>query len=539
MGARILVVASDAGLRASLARSLSAAGYAVEVAEGAKRAREVLARRDIALTVLSSECLGNADLEPARQAAASKLIVIAERGDEIPRLAESTAAAHAYIARPLNEGDVLAQIEAALQPNGSESAPPRSEVLRFSGLTIDVRGHAAFDAGGREVPLTRAEFALLLVFARHPGRALSRDQLLDLATGRRRDPYDRSIDVMVSRLRRKIEPDPKKPSVILTLAGVGYKFAARPEPEPAAGEPIVDPPRVAADQPRRRWADRLGRPIAALGLIAAVLAVFAGVVGLSLSHPRSERPSALARPADRHWVNGTWAAILTPTPISDPNFCAETDGRCRKFVIANVGGDGDFTGAWGYQGESPAPARVTVSGNSLRVVTSTDSVVEARLGANGMLSGTLTAPAQVLAPGVMTGMPIIFRKIKPAADTDPARQHWINGRWVGMLTREPVLDPNFCDRPDIHCRILDVANAEADGEFLGSFAYQGEGPIPVGVSVSDQSVRILMPGQSYIEAHRDADGRLSGMLMMQRAPFSTKSRDANAITFAVTLRKVK
>ena len=101
------------------------------------------------------------------------------------------------------------------------------EILSFGGLTIDLAGRSLRDAGDSEVPLTRSEFALLVELARHPGRVLSRDQLLDAAAGRRAEPYDRSFDVLVGRLRRKIEPDPKAPRFIVTVFGEGYKFAAK------------------------------------------------------------------------------------------------------------------------------------------------------------------------------------------------------------------------------------------------------------------------------------------------------------------------
>src|SRR6516162_4562439 len=107
-----------------------------------------------------------------------------------------------------------------------------------AGFTLDLAGHSLRDAGGKEVSLTRYEFALLVAFARHPGRVLSRDQLLDRVVGRRAEPYDRSIDVLVGRLRKKIESDPGTPSIVLTVVGEGYKFAAKVlEAVPIAPEP--------------------------------------------------------------------------------------------------------------------------------------------------------------------------------------------------------------------------------------------------------------------------------------------------------------
>ncbi len=117
------------------------------------------------------------------------------------------------------------------------SADPTPPFWRFAGFTLDVPGRVLTDANGREVPLRRSEFGLLLSFIAAPRRVLSRDYLLSSTSGRRAEPFDRSIDVLTGQLRRKIEPDPKQPRLILTVPGVGYKFAAVPEAtsEPAQG----------------------------------------------------------------------------------------------------------------------------------------------------------------------------------------------------------------------------------------------------------------------------------------------------------------
>jgi predicted ATPase/class 3 adenylate cyclase len=109
---------------------------------------------------------------------------------------------------------------------------PANERWRFEGFTLDLASRALSEASGKEVPLRRSEFALLLAFLRAPGRALSREQLLDAVSGRRAEAFDRSIDVLVSRVRRKIERDPKAPRLIRTVPGVGYKFTARPHVPP-------------------------------------------------------------------------------------------------------------------------------------------------------------------------------------------------------------------------------------------------------------------------------------------------------------------
>src|SRR5690242_6388778 len=98
--------------------------------------------------------------------------------------------------------------------------------LSFEGFTLDPAARTLVDAGGRQISLRRSEFDLLLAFVNAPGRALSRDYLLEAVAGRHLEAFDRSIDVLVGRLRRKIEPEPSQPRLILTVPGIGYRFAA-------------------------------------------------------------------------------------------------------------------------------------------------------------------------------------------------------------------------------------------------------------------------------------------------------------------------
>jgi DNA-binding winged helix-turn-helix (wHTH) protein len=105
--------------------------------------------------------------------------------------------------------------------------PP--EFVRFAGFLLDIGGCTLTGLDGREIPLRSSEFTLLLAFIRAPGRVLSRDHLLNVVAGHQSSPYDRSIDVLVSRLRHKIEADPKLPNLIVTVPGLGYKFAASPQ----------------------------------------------------------------------------------------------------------------------------------------------------------------------------------------------------------------------------------------------------------------------------------------------------------------------
>jgi two-component system, OmpR family, response regulator len=225
MKKRILVVANDAGFRATLARWLIAAGYSVELAESTKHARRVLANERIGLAIVASDQRDGNDLACELRAAVDRLILVTASTNGSM---EQAVRADGYLSRPLREDDVLAQIDAAfgMETKAAEAAP---ELLRFAGYTLDAVGRSCLDASGRVVALTRAELTLLLSLARRVGRAVSRDDLTRAVAGRGAERGDRSVDVLISRLRRKIEANPKSPRIILTIPGVGYRLAAKPQ----------------------------------------------------------------------------------------------------------------------------------------------------------------------------------------------------------------------------------------------------------------------------------------------------------------------
>jgi two-component system OmpR family response regulator len=120
---------------------------------------------------------------------------------------------------------LLDRIAATRLPEEPEAGPS----LRFAGCLLDTAAHSLTKQDGTEIPLTRGEFALLLEFVQRPGRVLSRDLLLHALAGRSAEAFDRSVDMLVSRLRRKIEPEYRRPSLIVTVPGSGYKFAGKVE----------------------------------------------------------------------------------------------------------------------------------------------------------------------------------------------------------------------------------------------------------------------------------------------------------------------
>jgi DNA-binding response OmpR family regulator len=282
MKSRILVIADDAALRAMLARTLLHAGYAVELAESAKRARDVLQDESVALGILAPQGLGAAGVELAGEIERSRqLLLIMEKAGEAPP-AGLAVQPGATLSRPFGEDDLLARVKAALNEARPFVAAPQEPSLlaRFEGYTLDTDARTCVDARGKELTLTRAEFSLLAAFVRRPGRVLSRDELTYVVAGRGAEPDDRSVDVLISRLRRKIEPDPKTPRIIVTMPGEGYKFTAKCEPierekpmvvAASTGVPVIR----ASTEPVGEIITVHGRGVRALWAGAAVLAVLA------------------------------------------------------------------------------------------------------------------------------------------------------------------------------------------------------------------------------------------------------------------------
>jgi DNA-binding response OmpR family regulator len=245
MKPKILVVADDAQLRATLARWLLRVGYAVELAESPRRADEVAASGDIALSIVAPHGLGAAGVELTQKLAGERgrVIVVAEPTDGAA--ATPPLPSDASLSMPLNETEVLAKVKSALSAPAIPRARAGRQLISFEGYTLDADGRVCTDANGQELTLTRAEFSLLLAFARQPGRVLSRDELTQVVAGRGAEPDDRSVDVLISRLRRKIEPDPKTPRFIVTVPGEGYKLTAKTQvavaADPVAALPSSDP----------------------------------------------------------------------------------------------------------------------------------------------------------------------------------------------------------------------------------------------------------------------------------------------------------
>jgi two-component system OmpR family response regulator len=157
------------------------------------------------------------------------IIMLTAMGDEVDRIIGLEMGADDYLPKVANPRELLARIRAVLRRAGArdlDSPPDKDRVLEFGGWRLDVSQRQLFSPTNALVPLRAGEFDLLLALAERPQRVLTRDQLLDLSRGRTANSFDRSIDVQISRLRRKIEIDPKEPALIKTVRNGGYILAA-------------------------------------------------------------------------------------------------------------------------------------------------------------------------------------------------------------------------------------------------------------------------------------------------------------------------
>jgi two-component system OmpR family response regulator len=233
----ILVVDDDPEIRRLLSQYLEKNGYRVTaVAEGAGM-RMTLERTRVDLIVLDLMLPGVDGLELCRDLrAGSKLpakvpiIMLTARGDEMDRVLGLEMGADDYLAKPFSARELLARIKVVLRRVRDLPSDPLAEDperLAFNGWTLDTRTQHLIAPDGLVVPLSQAEIRLLQTLLRHPNRALTRDQLLELTQGREARPFDRSIDVLIGRLRRHLGDDAREPELIKTIRGRGYMLAAR------------------------------------------------------------------------------------------------------------------------------------------------------------------------------------------------------------------------------------------------------------------------------------------------------------------------
>ena len=228
----LLIVDDDKETCTLLSKFLTRHGYRVSVAHDSKTMGQVLDAARINLMILDLMLPGEDGLAICRRLRAAStlpIIMLTAMGEEMDRIVGLEMGADDYLPKAANPRELLARVRAVLRRAGEPDRGPvedKRRVLEFNGWRLDVTQRQLFSPANALVPLRASEFELLLALVERPQRVLTRDQLLDLSRGRAATSFDRSIDVLISRLRRKIEDDPKEPTLIRTVRSGGYVFSA-------------------------------------------------------------------------------------------------------------------------------------------------------------------------------------------------------------------------------------------------------------------------------------------------------------------------
>lgn len=227
---RILVVDDDPEIRKLLARYVESQGFRVVLAANCRELRERLATHQIDLIVLDLMLPDGSGLDMCRDLRAERsevpIILLTALKEDVDRIIGLEIGADDYLGKPFNPRELIARIRAVLRRRaGTEPAQSEAKLYRFEGFTADPHTRRVIDPAGGDIELTGAEFDLLKTFLDRPGRILSREQLLDLTRGRDGDVLDRSIDVLVSRLRRKLGAG--RPQLFKTVRNGGYQLAVK------------------------------------------------------------------------------------------------------------------------------------------------------------------------------------------------------------------------------------------------------------------------------------------------------------------------
>jgi two-component system OmpR family response regulator len=234
----ILIVDDDEEIRGLLAKTLKQYGFDVSTAENGEQMFQELDKITPDVIVLDLMMPGENGLTLCKKIAGRiPVLILTAMGEETDRIIGLEVGADDYLPKPFNPRELVARIKAILrrtkrEPTSNSDYVPGYEHLYFSHWTLNTLSRRLISTEeNMEVSLSSGEYDLLLAFLQHPQRVLSRDELLDITKSRMTIPFDRSIDVQISRLRQKIEDDPKKPQLIKTVRGGGYLFTAHVKSE--------------------------------------------------------------------------------------------------------------------------------------------------------------------------------------------------------------------------------------------------------------------------------------------------------------------
>ncbi len=233
----IAVVDDEAQIREAVGEYLDLHGFKVSLADGGEALRTIMAGdKTVNLVILDLNMPGEDGLTIARYLREHSdvgIIILTAAGQTLDRIIGLEIGADDYMGKPFDLRELLARVKSVLRRVTASASSPAAAVgkdeVRIGRLTLNTAAHKLLSEKGEEIQLTSMEYDLLNVFVHHANRVLNRDQLLDLTHSPNSDPFDRSIDVRIARLRRKIEKDPSKPRVLKTIRGAGYMFVSAPE----------------------------------------------------------------------------------------------------------------------------------------------------------------------------------------------------------------------------------------------------------------------------------------------------------------------
>ena len=227
---RILIVDDDRDVRESMGEYLQGHGYEVALAADGTEMRAALVAAAPDVVLLDLKLPGEDGLALARWLRAEHdvgIIMVTAAGEVVDRVVGLEVGADDYLAKPFDPRELRARLKSVLRRTRGGTKPGKSAAgkrVKVGRCSLDLQTHQLFAADGEELPLTGMEFDLLRVFVERPNQVLSRDQLLTHTRNREWEPFDRSIDIRIARLRKKIEADPEKPKTLKTVRGAGYIF---------------------------------------------------------------------------------------------------------------------------------------------------------------------------------------------------------------------------------------------------------------------------------------------------------------------------